>query len=55
MTEGRNLLFLLLLVLFSCNFSQAQYLDYGVGVGQAVYWGDLNAPDFKIEEFGSYK
>lgn len=26
--------------------ARAQYLEYGLGVGGAVYWGDLNAPDF---------
>jgi len=25
---------------------KAQYLEYGLGVGGAVYWGDLNTPDF---------
>ena len=46
MTEGRNSFLLLLLVIFSCNFSQAQYLEYGLGLGQSVYWGDLNTPEF---------
>jgi hypothetical protein len=43
----RNSFFLpLLFLLFSPAISQAQYLEYGLGLGQSVYWGDLNTPEF---------
>lgn len=33
-------------IFFTPRTSNAQYYEFGVGVGSAVYWGDLNAPDF---------
>lgn len=42
----KNLLLIFVIsVLGVCN-TNGQYLEYGLGVGASVYWGDLNAPDF---------
>lgn len=32
-------------ILFTPRTSEAQYYEFGVGVGSTLYWGDLNAPD----------
>ena len=41
----RNLLFIFIISLIGFNSAKAQYLEYGIGIGGSVYWGDLNAPD----------
>lgn len=46
MKSYRNILLLLFVCVFSKIEINAQYLEFGMGFGQAVYWGDLNAPDF---------
>lgn len=42
----KKLLIVILVSVSTFTFSNAQYLEYGVGVGGTVYWGDMNAPDF---------
>lgn len=42
----KNLLLIVLISVCSISAVKAQYLEYGLGIGGAVYWGDLNAPDF---------
>lgn len=42
----KNLLLIIIISLFGVSIAKSQYLEYGVGVGGSVYWGDLNAPDF---------
>ena len=41
----KNYLFLAIMLL-SLVKAEAQTLDVGIGVGGALYWGDLNAPSF---------
>ena len=38
---------LLIFIIGICGVSsvKSQYLEYGVGIGGSLYWGDLNAPD----------
>jgi len=42
----KKLLLVFTIGILSFVKSDAQYLEYGVGIGTSVYWGDLNAPDF---------
>jgi len=42
----KNLLLIFIISSFTLCAAKAQYLEYGLGIGGAVYWGDLNAPDF---------
>ena len=42
----RNIFLIILITVLGVSNSKAQYLEYGVGAGLSVYWGDLNAPDF---------
>jgi len=36
---------IVIFVFLAPSKSDAQYYEFGVGVGASVYWGDLNAPD----------
>lgn len=42
----RNLLLIFAISVVGISKMDAQYLEYGLGFGASVYWGDLNAPDF---------
>lgn len=42
----KNLLLICVISVFGVFKMNAQYLEYGLGFGAAVYWGDLNANDF---------
>ena len=42
----KNLLLIFVISVFGVAKTDAQYLEYGLGFGTSVYWGDLNAPDF---------
>ncbi len=42
----KNLLLIFIISIFGLNMAKSQYLEYGLGIGGSVYWGDLNAPDF---------
>lgn len=42
----KRLLVVLLVSMCTITVSKAQYLEYGVGLGGVVYWGDMNTPDF---------
>jgi len=42
----KKLILVFILGLSMSMGANAQYLEYGLGVGGAVYWGDLNTPDF---------
>lgn len=42
----KNLFIIILISLLGASKSDAQYLEYGLGAGMSVYWGDLNTPDF---------
>jgi opacity protein-like surface antigen len=42
----KNLLLIFVISVFGVTKTNAQYLEYGLGLGTSVYWGDLNAPDF---------
>lgn len=42
----KNLLLIIIISICGLNDTKSQYLEYGLGIGGSVYWGDLNAPDF---------
>ena len=42
----KNLLLIFIISICSITTAKSQYLEYGLGIGGSVYWGDLNAPDF---------
>ena len=42
----KNLLLILIISVCGVSTAKSQYLEYGLGIGGSVYWGDLNAPDF---------
>ncbi len=42
----KRLLILIIFSILSLGSVKAQYLEYGIGIGASVYWGDLNAPHF---------
>ena len=42
----KNLLLIFIISFFGISTAKSQYLEYGLGIGGSVYWGDLNAPDF---------
>ena len=42
----KNLLLIIIISVFGLSKTNGQYLEYGLGIGTSVYWGDLNAPDF---------
>jgi len=42
----KNLLLVIIISICSISTAKSQYLEYGLGMGGSVYWGDLNAPDF---------
>ena len=42
----KNLLLIFIISICGLSNAKSQYLEYGLGVGGSVYWGDMNAPDF---------
>ena len=42
----KNLLLIFIISICGITSAKSQYLEYGVGIGGSVYWGDLNSPDF---------
>ncbi|MEM9546429.1 MAG: DUF6089 family protein [Bacteroidota bacterium] len=42
----KNLLLIFIMSFLGLSSAKSQYLEYGLGIGGSVYWGDLNAPDF---------
>lgn len=42
----KNLLLIFVISIFGLTSLKSQYLEYGIGVGGSVYWGDMNSPDF---------
>ncbi|MDF1696374.1 MAG: DUF6089 family protein [Saprospiraceae bacterium] len=42
----KNLLLIFVISICGLSTAKAQYLEYGLGIGGSVYWGDLNSPDF---------
>ncbi len=42
----KNLLLIFIISILGLSSAKSQYLEYGLGIGGSVYWGDLNAPDF---------
>jgi len=42
----KNLLVIFIISVCGLSSAKSQYLEYGLGIGGSVYWGDLNAPDF---------
>lgn len=41
----KNLLLIIVISIFGLGSVHSQYLEYGIGIGGSLYWGDLNAPD----------
>ena len=42
----KNLLLIFVISVLGLSKMNGQYLEYGLGIGASVYWGDMNTPDF---------
>lgn len=52
----KNIKGILLSIIFNIGFTtmaNAQYTDFGIGLGTTTYWGDLNKPGFFDNYFGN--